>query len=389
MAAVDLRVVNTAHYAIHTDEPDGALVDGLGRQMDAVYGAYADQLAGFRPPADAPPLAVYLFAKRDRFAAFARVAGPNSGGIFVPGPRPFLASYVDGQDHDELRQTLRHEGFHQFAYFNVSRRLPVWLNEGLAQLFEDGIWTGRGLLLGQVTPRRVRQLRSDRDRNTTVPLARLVALTPAVWDGTLRRDVNAGETNYNGAWALAQYLTFGPKPDARDRTAGLLRRLHEMDRAGHADDAAIAAAVHDCFPDLPTLQREFTAWSVALRPTDEAALLERQSTLGDFLVDYRNAGRTFPDVAALRATAERQHLRVTYVRGLVRRQTEADVGVYFADLAGGPYTPRQLYLDPAGDAPLPDLVCQATAGFRVRTHFYRDDRGTLGHEVSVEPTEGP
>ena len=389
-AVVPLRTVDTPHYLIHTDVPaaDAPLVDDLAKRMEAMYDEYDRQLADFHPAAGAARFQVYLFAHRDRFAAFTRVAGPNSGGAFVNGPHPFLATSVDGQDRDELRQTLQHEGFHQFAYFAVSRRLPVWLNEGLAELFEEGVWAGDRFLLGQVTPRRVRQLHSDLDRNAAVPVRSLLATTPAVWAGTLRRDVNAGESNYAAAWAVAQYLTFGPDPDARRRRDDLLRTLHDLDRAGDASDAATAAAVHDCFPDVAQFQSALTAWCRDLQPTDDARLLERQKVLADFLVDFRNAGRTFPDVAAFRGETLRRHPRTVYVRGRVRFQTDADPSVYFADMAGVPYPPQDLSFDPAAAAPLPDLVCRAAPGFTVRTRFYRDGAGTLGHEVSVTTAAG-
>ena len=379
-APAELRTIATAHYCLHTDVADGPLVDDLARRLDATYDEYGAQLPDFRRPVDAPPMDVYLFAQRDRYAAFSHFPATNTGGCFVPGPRPFLASFVDGQTHDELRATLRHEGFHQFAHAALGRRLPVWLNEGMAQMFEEFVWTGRGFLVGQVTPRRVRQLQSDRDRHTLVPIAKLIAITPGEWATTLARDVNAGESNYNTAWALAHWLTFAAGD--RDRWSALLRKLHESD-----DRKSTAAAIRECFPDPAATQRAFDAWVHTLRPTDEATLIDRQSTLGDFLVDYRRAGRTFPDVAALHATAARQHLRVTYVRGLVRRTTDADVGVYFADPAGVPFGPRDLFFDPAPAAPLPDLVCHATASLTVRTHFYRDAKGAVNHEVAVETAD--
>jgi hypothetical protein len=384
-----LREVPVAHYVIHTDVPDTALVTDLGRRMGAMYDQYGRSLPAFQLPADAPPLPVYLFVARERYASFSRFAGANSGGVFVPGPHPFLASYVDGQTRDELRRTLQHEGFHQFAYLAVSRHLPIWLNEGLAQVFEEGLWDGRSFLMGQVTPRRVRQLRSDLDRRTAIPLERLLAITPGGWASTLRRDVNAGETQYNQAWLLAHYLTYAAPADDRRHWADLLVELHRLDRAGDGGDAASADAFRDCFPNLPELQAAFSAWSRQLRPSDEALLLERQATLGDFLADYRTAGRTFADVAAFRDAAVQQHLRITYVRGLVRHTTDADPGAYFADAAGVPYGPRQLYFDPAPNAPLPDLVCRPLAGVGVRTRFYRDDHGAIGHESSIEAVDRP
>ena len=152
-----LRVIRTAHYVIHTDIADGPVVDDIARRMDVMYGLYAEQLSEFRPAADdAPPLPVYLFAERSRYVTFTRALGANTAGLFVAGRQSFLTSYLGGQGRDALRRALQHEAFHQFAYFRISRHLPIWLNEGLAQVYEEGIWTGKSFLLGQVPPWRMR-----------------------------------------------------------------------------------------------------------------------------------------------------------------------------------------------------------------------------------------
>src|SRR6185437_8222678 len=103
---------------------------------------------------------VYIFQKRADYVRFTEDRFPNTGGVFIPR-RKLLAAFLENQGRDGLRRTLQHEAFHQFAFRAIGPELPIWLNEGLAQIFEEGIWTGSQFIIGQVAPRRVRQLDQD------------------------------------------------------------------------------------------------------------------------------------------------------------------------------------------------------------------------------------
>ena len=94
-------------------------------------------------------------------------------GVFMPHRR-LLAAFVEGVGRDGVRRTLQHEAFHQFAHETFGPNVPVWLDEGLAQVFEEAVWTGNGFVVGQVPPRRVRQL-SLRVRELTARVATLEA----------------------------------------------------------------------------------------------------------------------------------------------------------------------------------------------------------------------
>ena len=75
----------------------------------------------------------------------------------MSGPRA-LAVYLEGQGRAAMRKTLRHEAFHQFADDRLGDGLPVWVNEGLAQIFEESLRVGDGLRIGLLPPERLRQL---------------------------------------------------------------------------------------------------------------------------------------------------------------------------------------------------------------------------------------
>src|SRR5437762_5099352 len=154
----DLRALETRHYTIHTDL-DRALAEDLARRMDAMFDDYSRRLADFNPDRRAK-FEVYLFARRADYMKFTNGRVPNTGGVFMPA-RDTLAAFLEGQGRDALRRTLQHEAFHQFAFKAIHPSLVPWINEGLATVFEEGIFMGRSFTLGQVPPRRVRQLQSD------------------------------------------------------------------------------------------------------------------------------------------------------------------------------------------------------------------------------------
>ena len=374
-----LRGVPAKHYVIHTDIADGGLVKELARRMDVMYDQYSRALSVFKPAPDAAPLPVYLFATRKRYMAFTDYAGTNTGGLFVGGRRSYLTSYLDENGRDGLRRTLQHEAFHQFAYFTISRHLPIWLNEGMAQLFEEGIWTNRQFLLGQIPPRRVRQLQADVRAKKLVPFDAFLAVTPKQWADNLHASAEAGATYYNEAWAVAFFLQHGPDARYHKRFVDFLTKLHADPTA---DPQALFAG---CFPDTADFQRAFERWAANMRPTPEATLLERQETLGDFLIGLApKDARITRNMTQFRSEVEGFDVSLTYTRGAVRYTTVKPPNIYFADLDGRAYGDRQLFFQPSRGAPLPDIVCRPNGAFVLRTHFY-DGPQHVEHENSIEP----
>ena len=204
MTHAELRQPVSSHYQFHSNIAQDLSDDVAGR-MDAMYDEYAGLLKDFDAPKDAGPLSVYLFATQQEYLEFTR-APRNSCGIFVMGRRSrrgYLASFLEIQGRDGLRRTLQHEAFHQFAYFAIGTDIPVWLNEGIAQIFEEAIWTGDQFWLGQVPPRRVWQLQHDLTFRTLLDLKTFTSITPRQWSGVVDRDADKAATYYTQAWALA------------------------------------------------------------------------------------------------------------------------------------------------------------------------------------------
>jgi hypothetical protein len=191
-SAAQLRGVRSAHYLIRTDL-DAELTGDLARRMDAMYDEYSHRFASFKSTSPAPRLEVYLLQRQEDYLRLTADRLKNTGGVYIPR-RNLLAAFLEGQGRDGLRRTLQHEAFHQFAYNELSQNLPIWLNEGLAQMFEEGIWNGRRFQLAQVPPRRLRQLQADVKNHRLLEVKALMGMTPEQWALNLMNDHDLGAT---------------------------------------------------------------------------------------------------------------------------------------------------------------------------------------------------
>jgi hypothetical protein len=371
------RELTTRHYTIKTDlQPQ--LAQELARRMDSMFDEYARRLIEFSPSAEHSDLQVYLYSSKADYLELTGNRFPNTGGVFMPG-RNLLAAYLEGQGRDALRRTLQHEAFHQFAHAAISSELPIWLNEGMAQHFEEGIWTGQSFLVGQVPPRRVRQIKTDMELKRLMRFEQFMALTHDQWAKNLARDPEAGATQYNQAWAMVHFLVHGDngRESYRPRLIKMLRLLH----GGTPADAAFREAFSG---NLDGFEERFVAWAQQLEPTPEATMIERQDILADLLVALDERGRRFHAIEDFREALAKGGYRLQYTRNHIQWQTDPDPKVYFTGIDGAEFTRDQLYFSPRSGAPLPDVVSKCSDSFQLRTRFHQV-AATVEHEVLVEP----
>jgi hypothetical protein len=370
-----LRIINTKHYELHTDL-DNPLAYEMARRMDVMYEEYEKRMSEFKPAKDAPPLLAYLFTHESDYLSLTKAAGRNTGGMFVSGPHPLLAAFLEGQGRDALRRTIQHEAFHQFAYFTISKNLPAWLNEGLAQLFEEGIWTGRTFWLGQVPPRRLRQLRADAKTHALVEFNKFLAVSPEEWINNLNSNAERGAVYYNQAWAMVYFLTEGGRADYHKKFVDYLMKLHN----GEDADAAFKEAFNN---DPQGFQDAFSQWGGRLKASPEATMIEQEDVLGDMLTALGPKSNAARNMASFRSAVEGRELQLTYTRGNVQWKTSDRPQCYFADPNGQAYSSQNLYFQASRGAPFPDIVCRPGPSIQLRTHFYQGGK-RIEHEVLIE-----
>jgi len=378
-----LRIEETNHYRIHTDL-DRELSADLGRRMDAMYEEYSRRLACFDTNHSGNKFNVYLFAKRNNYLEFTGYRLSNAAGVTMPDIN-VVAAYLQNQGRDGLRQTLQHEAFHQFAASVINHDLPPWLNEGLAVVFEEGIWTGRNFLLGQIPPRRIRQLQNDIASNKLIDFHTMLTMSHKDWNTVLNSDRMRGATEYTQAWAMCEFLIYAGEHEGSPRGHAKYRaRFLDMLQRIHAGTDAMAAFTQAFSPNYDGFQTLFTRWAAGLVPSPEATLIERQNILADMLSKFSQEGRRFDAMDAFRQTLIRGGYQMQYTVNNVKWETDANPRIYFRDLDGRPYNSDEQYFDVRDGAPLPDLVCDAVAQIHLRTRFYDLPGNGIEHETLVE-----
>ncbi|HEY7118132.1 MAG TPA: DUF1570 domain-containing protein [Tepidisphaeraceae bacterium] len=366
-----MQLVKSKHYLIHSDLDDAQIYE-LGTRMEAMYGEYSRRLADFDLHEDRKPLDVYLFDRKQDYMEFTGGQYENTGGVFMPAWNQ-LAAYLEGQ-RDTLRRTLQHEAFHQFAQKALRGNMPIWLNEGMAQLFEEAIWTGDAFLMGQVPPRRVRQLQLDLKDDKLLPLKQLMSMTGESWSHNLTGNASLGSTQYNQSWAIVHYMAYGERGANGAKLVALLQAL----RKGKDQEDAF----RDAFGPLAGFKAAFEKYATQLESTPEAELIDRHEALADLLAKLAAKGKRFSTVSEFRRNAEASKYKLQYWRGQV--SWDAEPAEYFRDAQGRPFAADEMYLEDRKGAPLPDLVLRHPA-YRIglRARFY--ERGDeIEQEVVVE-----
>ena len=260
-----LRVFASAHYHIHTDLDQRDAVP-YGRHMDAVHRDFSRRFrADATEAADEKPMALYLFSTQARYVAFLRslnIAGANSGGMFFITPRAHgLATYLQGQSTAETFAVLQHEGFHQFAWRHFHARLPQWLNEGIAQVFEDAPLVDGRLVLGSTDTARLSRIQRDVRAGAALPLNTLMALTPQHWNELLSGDPEASARLYAQSWSVVYFLLNGDNGRLR---AGFVRYLNLLRRL-ESDAGALEKAF--AVRGIDPIERRWLAWIRNAQPT--------------------------------------------------------------------------------------------------------------------------
>jgi hypothetical protein len=196
--AKPLQAYQTPYYIIHTDLTGDQLREAVLRmtKMAEEYHARTRQFAG----AINQKLPFHLFTREQDYLD----AGgqPGSAGQFSAADSRLMA--VAGPRTDARTwDVIQHEGFHQFARAVIGGELPIWVNEGLAEYFGEGIFTGDGFLTGVIPPRRLERIKQQMLDKQFRPIREMMLLAHADWNEEL------SIVNYDQAWSMVQFLAHG------------------------------------------------------------------------------------------------------------------------------------------------------------------------------------
>ena len=230
--------IQTPYYTLYTDV-NIDLVRETYVRLTAMAEEYNQRTKGFARPIK-NRLPVYIFSNDDDYSKAGGMAG--SAGVFMGDKLMMRATTGTGLWH-----VLQHEGFHQFAYSVISPNLPVWLNEGLAEYFGEGIWTGDNMVTGMVPAGRLKRIKSLIEENKMLPFLEMLMMSHETWNRQL--DLR----NYDQGWSMVHFLVHA---DGGKYCGPFSDYINDLSK-GKSSDAAFTARFGS---NVKAFQQRYTDW---------------------------------------------------------------------------------------------------------------------------------
>ncbi len=174
-------VIETKHYQVYTTLLDPLMLRQLPAFVESAFGAYESQLP--RPLQLQQLMDVYLFDTRGQWEVFTKsFMGPDAEVYMQIKKGAYTAKGVCVSYNIGRKQTfsvIGHEGWHQFNQHLFAYRLPSWLDEGIATLFETCRYTqGRFVFEPGRNLMRLGSLKETMQKGRLIPLNQLIVLNP-------------------------------------------------------------------------------------------------------------------------------------------------------------------------------------------------------------------
>jgi len=198
--------LTTAHYEIFTTLLEPLMLSQVPGFMESAYRGYNNQLPS--PIETTKKFTVYLFAQRKQWEDFTKTFAPvharlltkiKAGAYYQNGA---CVAYNIGRER--TFSVLGHEGWHQFNSRYFKFRLPSWLDEGVAMLFEANRYD-KGLFYFEPgrNMQRLGALKMTLMKNKMIPLKKLIAMNPGE---AIATSDEATAAFYGQSYALVRFL---------------------------------------------------------------------------------------------------------------------------------------------------------------------------------------
>ena len=199
--------LTTEHYEIFTTLLKPLMLCQIPGFMESVNAAYNQQLP--EPVQAKSRLKIYLFADRRQWEDFTRDFTGEQADIFcqIQAGAYYYNGMCVAYDIGWQRTicVLAHEGWHQFSDSYFTFRLPSWLDEGVAMLFESySAENGRFHFEPVNNTYRLDELRKTLSNDKMMPLEELIATHPG--DVLATDQTEAVMAFYSQSYALVRFL---------------------------------------------------------------------------------------------------------------------------------------------------------------------------------------
>jgi len=201
-------VIETAHYRIRTTMLEPLMLKQIPAFVEAAWQQYQSQIQV--QIAGKEKFSLYLFSDRAQWEQFTKVfTGAQwpvyqkikKGAYFLNGS---CIAYNIGRSR--TFSVIGHEGWHQFCDKYFRYRLPSWLDEGVAQLFEQSeLINGRFVFQPARNYQKIGALKLTMQNNKMIPLRNLISLNPGEVMTQEQPDASV-MAFYSQSYALVRFL---------------------------------------------------------------------------------------------------------------------------------------------------------------------------------------
>src|SRR6185312_12095031 len=239
--------VRSQHFVVLTDsnEKQARRVTSQLERMRAVFHLLLPTAS------DSAGSPVIVLALKDKKAfqtlepeAYLAKGQLDLAGLFMRAPdKNYILLRLDAQG-DHPYATIYHEYTH-FMLRNASEWIPLWLNEGLAEFYQNSEIQEKEVLLGQPSEDDILYLRQNR----LLPLTTLLKVDQT---SLYYHEEQKGSVFYAESWALTHFMRVTDQQKGTDRLQDYAKRLIKK------EDPVIAA--QEAFGDLNILQKSLNSY---------------------------------------------------------------------------------------------------------------------------------
>ena len=192
--------VKSPHFLVISDGTE-AQARHVAQGFEQIHAVFAVALPGLRTDSGAET--IVIAAKDERsFVTLEpwekKMAGFRAGEFHKGWEKDYVIVRLDFPD--QTRSIVYHEYIHKLLHLNFTR-LPVWLDEGLAEFFGNTLMRSDGTFMGAPSPRQETLV-----SRTMYPIQTILTVTP---ESPYYQDGNKAEMFYAEAWGLTHFIVFG------------------------------------------------------------------------------------------------------------------------------------------------------------------------------------
>jgi hypothetical protein len=335
-----METFETKYYVIHTDiDLDDAREAAI--RMTKMAEEYHERTRDFSGTIRSK-LPFYLYRTEQEYLDGGGAEG--SAGLFTGDKLMAIAGDKAGGG---TWHVVQHEGFHQFALATMGWNLPIWVNEGLAEYFGEGVFTGDGFVTGLIPQFRLERVRKLIDSNRLLSIRDMMMLSHEQWNNDL------SIVNYDQAWSMVHFLAHGENGKYQKAFTNFMLALSKGKQW--------IAAWQDAFGDAKGFQEHWQKYWTELpdNPTADRYAMANVGTLTSFLARSVSQKQTFDNFEEFTDAAADKKLKWNKDDWLPPHLLEGALAE--AKKSGGKWT----ITPAAGAAKTPQLVFEMDDGTRI------------------------